>query len=68
VQGIVKLAQDSVRKFTVRHNLRFVSTVEKMKADFEKDVIRNLEVATIKDILNGSLPRGLNMDRQINTF
>jgi predicted dehydrogenase len=52
-KDIVKLAQDSGRKFMVGHNLRFVPAVEKIKADLEKGVIGNLEVATIEEILNG---------------
>jgi predicted dehydrogenase len=52
-KDIVKLVQDSGRKFMVGHNLRFVPAVEKIKADLEKGVIGNLEVATIEEILNG---------------
>jgi predicted dehydrogenase len=52
-RGIVKLAQDSGRKFMVGHNLRFLPAVEKVKADLKKGVIGNLEVATIEEILNG---------------
>ncbi len=52
-KDIVKLVLDSGRKFMIGHNLRFVPAVEKIKADLEKGIIGNLEVATIEEILNG---------------
>lgn len=52
-KDIVKLVQDSGRKFMIGHNLRFVPAVEKIKADLERGVIGDLEVATIEEILNG---------------
>jgi len=54
-KDIVKLVQGSGRKFMIGHNLRFVPAVEKIKADLEKGIIGNLEVATIEEILNGPL-------------
>lgn len=50
---IVRLAQDSGRKFMIGHNLRFVPAVETIKENLERGVIGNLEVATIEEILNG---------------
>ena len=50
---IVKLVQDSGRKFMLGHNLRFVPAIQRIKADLERGIIGNLEVATIEEILNG---------------
>ena len=50
---IVSQVQASGRKFMIGHNLRFVPAVEKIKADLQKGIIGNLEVATIEEILNG---------------
>jgi myo-inositol 2-dehydrogenase/D-chiro-inositol 1-dehydrogenase len=52
-KDIVKLAQDSGRKFMIGHNSRFHPAVEQIKANLEKGTIGNLEVATIEDISNG---------------
>jgi UDP-N-acetylglucosamine 3-dehydrogenase len=50
---IVRLAQNSGRKFMMGHNLRFVPAVETIKEKLDQGVIGNLEVATIEEILNG---------------
>lgn len=50
---IVRLAQDSGRKFMMGHNLRFVPAVETIKENLNRGVIGNLEVATMEEILNG---------------
>jgi predicted dehydrogenase len=50
---IVNLVQASGRKFMIGHNLRFVPAIEKIKADLQRGIIGNLEVATIEEILNG---------------
>jgi predicted dehydrogenase len=50
---IVKLVQNSGRKFMVGHCMRFVDAVEKMKKDLDKGSIGNLEVGTIEEVVNG---------------
>jgi len=50
---IVNIVRNSAKKFMIGHNLRFVPAVEKIKADLQKGIIGNLEVATIEEILNG---------------
>lgn len=52
-QDIVNLAGSSARKFMIGHSMRFVPAVEKVKADLQKGIIGNLEVATIEEIANG---------------
>lgn len=52
-KGIVKYVQACGRKFMIGHNLRFVPAIKKIKANLQRGVIGNLEVATIEDILNG---------------
>lgn len=50
---IVKLVQNSGRKFMIGHNLRFVDAIEKMKDSAERGYIGSLEVVVMEDVING---------------
>lgn len=50
---VVKKVEASGKKFMIGHCYRFVPAVEKIKADLNRGIIGNLEVATIEEIVNG---------------
>jgi len=50
---IVRLVDNSGRKFMMGHCMRFLPAMEKMKDDVENGLIGNVEVATIEEIING---------------
>jgi predicted dehydrogenase len=52
-QDIVKMVHSSGRKFMIGHSMRFVSAVQKVKANLQSGVIGDLEVATIEEVMNG---------------
>jgi len=57
-QKIVKLLEESGRKFMVGHCMRFIDATEKMKALAEMHQIGDLEVVTLEQLLNGPFAHG----------
>lgn len=56
---IVKLVENSGRKFMIGHSMRFVDAIEKMKDATDKGHIGRLEVVTTESIQNEPLAHGL---------
>jgi myo-inositol 2-dehydrogenase / D-chiro-inositol 1-dehydrogenase len=50
---VVKKVESSGRKFMIGHSARYIPAVEKIKADINRGIIGDLEVATIEEVVNG---------------